>query len=58
MKIAVRGGHNFKARGASGIIDEAIENRKVYKALIKYLRLAGHVVIDVTPGDCSANTDL
>lgn len=58
MKIAVRGGHNFKARGASGIIDETTEDRKVYKALIKYLRLAGHVVIDVTPGDCDANTDL
>ena len=58
MKIAVRGGHNFKAKGALGIIDETIENRKVYKALIKYLNIAGHNVIDVTPGECDINTDL
>ena len=58
MKIAVRGGHNFKAKGALGIIDETIENRKVYKALIKYLNIAGHNVIDVTPGECDVNTDL
>lgn len=58
MKIAVRGGHNFQAKGASGIIDETTENRKVYKALIKYLDKIGHNVIDVTPGDCDVNTDL
>ncbi|HHQ4407733.1 TPA: N-acetylmuramoyl-L-alanine amidase, partial [Clostridium perfringens] len=58
MKIAVRGGHNFKAKGALGIIDETIENRKVYKALIKYLNIAGHNVIDITPGECDVNTDL
>ena len=58
MKIAVRGGHNFKAKGAIGIIDETIENRKVYKALIKYLSIAFHNVIDVTPGECDVNTDL
>lgn len=58
MKIAVRGGHNFKAKGALGIIDETIENRKVYKALIKYLNIASHNVIDVTPGECDVNTDL
>ena len=58
MKIAVRGGHNFKAKGAIGIIDETIENRKVYKALIKYLSIACHNVIDVTPGDSDVNTDL
>lgn len=58
MKIAVRGGHNFQAKGASGIIDETIEDRKVYLALIKYLKSAGHNVIDVTPGDCDVNTDL
>ncbi|MDZ4992780.1 N-acetylmuramoyl-L-alanine amidase [Clostridium perfringens] len=58
MKIAVRGGHNFQAKGAGGIIDETTENRKVYKALIKYLDKIGHNVIDVTPGDCDVNTDL
>ena len=58
MKIAVRGGHNFQAKGSSALIDETIENRKVYKALIKYLSIAGHNVIDVTPGECDINTDL
>ncbi len=58
MKIAVRGGHNFQATGSSALIDETIENRKVYKALIKYLIIAGHNVIDVTPGDSDVNTDL
>ena len=58
MKIAVRGGHNFQAKGSRALIDETIENRKVYKALIKYLSIAGHNVIDVTPGDSDVNTDL
>lgn len=58
MKIAVRGGHNFQATGSSALIDETIENRKVYRALIKYLNIAGHNVIDVTPGDSDINTDL
>ena len=58
MKIAVRGGHNFQATGSSALIDETIENRKVYMALIKYLNIAGHNVIDVTPGDSDVNTDL
>lgn len=58
MKIAVRGGHNFQAIGAVGLIDETTENRKVYKALIKYLEKVGHTVVDVTPGNCDANTDL
>ncbi|MBK1810538.1 N-acetylmuramoyl-L-alanine amidase [Clostridium sp. YIM B02505] len=58
MKIAIRGGHNFQAVGASGIIDETTEDRKVKDAVIKYLRASGHNVLDVTPGDCDVNTDL
>ncbi|MGU8655408.1 N-acetylmuramoyl-L-alanine amidase, partial [Clostridium perfringens] len=27
MKIAIRGGHNFLAKGACGLIDETIEDR-------------------------------
>ena len=57
-KIAVRGGHNFLAKGACGLIDETIEDRKVYKALIKYLSISGYDVLDVTPGNCDVNTDL
>ncbi|MDU5106545.1 MULTISPECIES: N-acetylmuramoyl-L-alanine amidase [unclassified Clostridium] len=58
MKIAVRGGHNFQATGASALIDETTEDRKVKDSLIKYLKLLGNEVLDVTPGPCDANTDL
>ena len=58
MKIAVRGGHNFQATGASALIDETIEDRKVKDSNIEYLRLLGHEVLDVTPGPCDVNTDL
>ncbi|MGL4763191.1 MAG: N-acetylmuramoyl-L-alanine amidase [Sarcina sp.] len=58
MKIAVRGGHNFQARGAAGIIDETTEDRKVKDATIKYLQKLGHSVLDVTPGNMDSNSDL
>lgn len=60
MKIAIRGGHCPKVRGASAIIDELTEDRKVKNSVIKYLKELGHEVLDVTPPDnttCS-NTDL
>ena len=55
MKIAVRGGHTYSCRGAIGLIDETVEDRKVKDSLIKYLRQEGHEVYDVTPPD-SCNT--
>ncbi|MEG1482431.1 peptidoglycan-binding protein [Clostridium sp.] len=55
MKIAVRGGHNFSVPGARGIIDETTEDRKIKDSLIKYLRLLGHNVLDVTPPDSYNN---
>ncbi|WP_051931422.1 N-acetylmuramoyl-L-alanine amidase [Clostridium sp. KNHs214] len=58
MKIAVRGGHNFLAKGASGLIDETTEDRKVKDAVIKYLKQAGHSVLDVTPGNMDSSSDL
>lgn len=58
MKIAVRGGHNPQATGASALINELTEDRKVKDAVIKYLRQAGHEVLDVTPGNCSVMDDL
>ncbi|MGL4739523.1 MAG: N-acetylmuramoyl-L-alanine amidase [Sarcina sp.] len=58
MKIAVRGGHNFQAKGAVGIIDETTEDRKVKDAVIKYLKKLGHEVLDVTPENMSVNADL
>ena len=51
MKIAIRGGHCPKATGAKGIIDELTEDRKVKNSVIKYLRMLGYDVLDVTPPD-------
>lgn len=58
MKIAIRGGHNFQAIGAVGIIDETTEDRKVKDSVIKYLRLLGYEVLDVTPGNMDSDSDL
>lgn len=59
MKIAIRGGHCPKATGAKGIIDELTEDRKVKDSVIKYLRMLGYDVLDVTPPDyTSSNADL
>ena len=59
MKIAIRGGHCPKATGAKGIIDELTEDRKVKDSVIKYLRMLGYDVLDVTPPDfTSSNVDL
>ena len=55
MKIAVRGGHCPKVTGASALIDELTEDRKVKDSVIKYLKQLGHEVLDVTPPD-STNT--
>ena len=51
MKIAVRGGHVPKVTGASALINELTEDRKVKHSVIKYLRQSGCDVLDVTPPD-------
>ena len=48
-KIAARGGHTELCTGASALIDELTEDRKVTAAVIKYLRELGNEVLDVTP---------
>ena len=58
MKIAIRGGHNFLAKGASALIDETTEDRKVKDSVIKYLKELGHTVLDVTPSNMDSNSDL
>lgn len=58
MKIAVRGGHNFQSTGASALIDETTEDRKVKDSVIKYLKELGHEVLDVTPGNMDTDSDL
>ena len=55
MKIAVRGGHNFSVRGASGLIDETSEDRKVKDSVISLLKSKGIEVLDCTSPD-SYNT--
>ena len=51
MKIAVRGGHVPLLTGASALINELTEDRKVKDNVIKYLRQLGYDVLDVTPTD-------
>ena len=58
MKIAFRGGHNEQATGASALIDELTEDRKVLAECINVAREYGHEVLDCTPGPCDVNTDL
>ena len=60
MKIAVRGGHVPKVTGASALINELTEDRKVKNSVIKYLKQLGHEVLDVTPPDntTSSGADL
>lgn len=48
MKIVVRGGHTELCTGASALINELTEDRKVTAAALKYLRELGNEVLDVT----------
>lgn len=57
MKIAIRGGHNYGVPGASGILDEVAEDRKVYAKVIEYLKKFGHEVLDVTPNKTSTSAE-
>ena len=60
MKIAIRGGHVPKVTGASALINELTEDRKVKDSVIKYLKQLGCDVLDVTPPDntTTLNSDL
>ena len=44
----VHGGHSLVCRGASGILDEVNEDRKVKNKVIELLRNEGHTVYDCT----------
>lgn len=48
MIYNVHGGHSLICRGASAILDEVNEDRKVKNAVINYLRQQGHTVYDCT----------
>ena len=58
MNINVNGGHCPAAPGASGILDELSEDRKIKDALIGELRSRGHNVSDSTSNASNSNTDL
>lgn len=58
MKIAIRGGHNPQSQGACGIVNEVTEDRKIYTSVVKYLKLDGNEVLDVTPFNCTSAEDL
>ena len=51
MKVAVRGGHTPSCTGASCIINEVTEDRRVCAAIIEKFRAYGADVLDVTPPD-------
>lgn len=58
MIINVHAGHSLVCRGASALIDEVTEDRKVKNTVIALLRTAGHTVYDCTDDtgkDQSAN---
>lgn len=57
-RVYYRGGHNFACKGASALIDETTEDRRVAEAFGNYLRSKGIEAIDCTPGNCNVNADL
>ena len=56
MKIVVRGGHCPKVTGASALLNELTEDRKVKDSVIKYLKQLGINVLDVTPPDTTSSS--
>lgn len=48
MKFNVHGGHNKYSTGASGVLNELTEDRKVKDLVISKLRALGHTVYDCT----------
>ncbi|MBE6068855.1 MAG: N-acetylmuramoyl-L-alanine amidase [Clostridium lundense] len=58
MINAIRGGHNYDVPGAKALLDEVTEDRKVYKAVIKYLNIAGEDTIDVTSNIADVSKEL
>ena len=61
MKINVHAGHtkqNGNAPGASGIVHESIEDRRIKEEVIRILRERGHTVYDCTSEGDSARNNL
>jgi LysM repeat protein len=56
MRIAIRGGHSLNIRGASAILDEVTEDRKITTKIIEYLQQLGHEVLDATPSNSGTSS--
>ena len=54
MILAIRGGHTKTSYGAVDVLDEYIEDRKIYKRVIELLK-EYHTIIDCTPDDSYGN---
>lgn len=50
MKIGLRGGHSPNCKGAFGILDEQVECRRIYDAMVPILESKGHTVVN-----CNSN---
>jgi len=46
MRIVISSGHGKYVRGASGLLDEVDEARRVVATVVEYLRLHGHQVVE------------
>lgn len=57
MIYNVHAGHSLKCRGASALLDEVNEDRKVKDAVITYLRQQGNTVYDCTDDVSSTQND-
>jgi N-acetylmuramoyl-L-alanine amidase len=54
---ANRGGHNYKIKGASDLLDEVTEDRNILASVNKYLKQLGEDVIDVSPNETNTKLD-
>ena len=57
--IGIHAGHaKFGSRGASGLMDEVVMNRKLKKWTIYYLRKMGYKAVDCTVANGKSSTDV
>ena len=57
-KVALAGGHSKKAPGASGYVNEYVEDRKVNNALIAEMKRRGHTVKNCSNESSTVNAEL
>jgi len=57
MKIVISSGHGLHVRGASDLIDEVTEARRIVPRVAKYLRMAGCEVVEFHENNARNQTD-